>query len=275
MKEILFVILLLAIAIVEILILIRLRYDRIVKKIWRSLKSKPTNTIFTQEMVAELDEPVQRYFLHAIAPGTPLATCVELEMSGSFQLKPESEWLSMQASEMISTSPGFIWKATLGKGLGRLSGADYFNQGKGRMRFSFWGLIPLVDAQNDNITRSSSGRLAAEDIWLPSALLPQNGVNWHAIANNTIQANLKLYNEFITLTFTIDAEGKLLQISLMRWGDQTKNGNWQYILFGGEIQGEKTVGGYTIPAKMIAGWWFGQDQYWAFFQSTIEQAKFS
>ena len=55
----------------------------------------------------------------------------------------------MQASEIILTYPNFVWKASVGKGLRRFSGADFFNQGKGRMRFSFWGLIPLVDAQFD------------------------------------------------------------------------------------------------------------------------------
>lgn len=78
----LLVIVALAIAALTILILISVRYDCTIKKIWRSLKSEPTNTVFTEEMVAGLDEPVQKYCLHAIALGTPLASYVELEMSG-------------------------------------------------------------------------------------------------------------------------------------------------------------------------------------------------
>ena len=69
-----------AIALGLILLLIRLRYERIVKQIWRSLRVEPNNMVFTSEMVAELDEPVRRYFLRAIAPGTALATYVELKM---------------------------------------------------------------------------------------------------------------------------------------------------------------------------------------------------
>ncbi len=265
-----------AIAVLEILLLIRVRYDRLVNNIWRSLKSEPSDRVFTKEMVADLDEPVQRYFLHAIALGTPLAADVELKMSGSFRLKPDANWIPMQASQIISTAPGFVWKARVGRGLRRFSGADYYSQGKGKMRFSIWGLIPLVDAHNDNITRSGIGRLGAEySIWLPSALLPHNGVSWQAIAHNTIQANLKIDNEPITLTLTIDSDGKLLKLSLPRWGDKTEKGDWQYITFGGEVQAEKTFGGYTVPSKISAGWWFGTDKYWAFFQPTIEQAKFN
>lgn len=264
-----------AIAVLTILFLINVRYDRTVKKIWVSLKSEPSNTIFTKNMVANLDEPVQKYFLHAIKLGTPIAAGVELEMSGSFRLKPDADWIPMQASEIISQSPGFVWKAKVGKGLGELRSADYYSKGKGKMRFSIWGLIPVVNAQNDNITRSSIGRLGCESIWLPSALLPQNGVIWKAVADNTIQANWKIDNESITLTLTIDADGKVLKLSLLRWGDKTEDGSWQYIPFGGEVKAEKTFAGYTVPSAISAGWWFGTDKHWAFFQPIIEQAKFS
>lgn len=74
---------------------------------------------------------------------------------------------------------------------------------------------------------------------------------------------------------TIDGDGKLLKMSWQHCGNQTEKGDWHNIPFGEEIQAEKTFGGSTIPAKMIAGWWFGTDKYWEFFQLSIEQAKFS
>lgn len=262
-------------AILAIFLLIRVRYDRLVKQIWRSLKIDYTNSVFTKDMVIDLDEPVQRYFLHAIAQGTPLAAYVELEMNGSFRLKSDAEWIPMQASQIISTSPGFVWQAVIGKGLNKFSGADYYANGKGRMRFYLWGLIPLVNAQDSDIDRSAVGRLGGEyGIWLPSALLPQNGVTWQAISDNKIQAKFEIDREPIVLTLTIDADGKLLKLSLPRWGEQTKS-DWQYIPFGGEIQTEKTFGGYTVPTKISAGYWFGTEKYQEFFQSCIKQAKFS
>ncbi|MBE9045960.1 hypothetical protein IQ255_16375 [Pleurocapsales cyanobacterium LEGE 10410] len=263
-----------AIATLLILLLIRLRYDRSVKQIWRSLKTKPSGLVFTKDMVADLDEPVQRYFLHAIAPGTPLAAYVELEMSGGIRQKPDADWLPMQASQIVSESGGFVWQANVGKSLMQFSGADYYAQNHGRVKFSLWDLIPLVDAQSKDIDRSSIGRLCVEYVWLPSALLPHNGVAWQAIDQNKIQANFKIDNEPITLNLTIDRDGRLLNLSLPRWADATEDKTWQYIPFGGEIQAEQTFGGYTIPSKMDAGYWFGTDEYWAFFESTIERAKF-
>ncbi len=265
------------IVILLVLLLIRLRYDRLVKEVWRSLKSdRPTDCIFTEDTIANLEEPVRRYFLHAIEPGTPLADRVELTMSGSFRLVPDGEWLPMQATQIISMSPGFVWKAKIGRGLSRFSGADYYSRDRGQMKFSLWGLIPLVDAHNDNITRSSIGRLIGEyALWLPSALLPQYGVSWRAISDNIIQASFKMDDELVILTLEIDRDGKLLYLSLPRWGDDTEEGNWDYIPFGGEILAEQTFGGYTVPTKLNAGYWFGTERYWAFFQPAIEQARFS
>ncbi|MDJ0591033.1 MAG: hypothetical protein QNJ72_13740 [Pleurocapsa sp. MO_226.B13] len=117
------------------------------------------------------------------------------------------------------------------------------------------------------------GRLGAEYIWLPSALLLQNGVAWRTIADNVIQANFKIDNEAIALSLTIDQDGKLLKLSLPRWGEGTENNDWQYIPFGEEVEAETTFDGYTIPAKISAGYWFGTDSYSAFFPSTIKQVN--
>ena len=81
----------------------------------------------------------------AIQPGTPIANYVKLKMSGGFRPQPDRDWLSMQASQIISTFPGFVWRATIGKGLSKLIGADYYHKSNSRMRFSLGGLIPVVD----------------------------------------------------------------------------------------------------------------------------------
>ncbi|NJM70722.1 MAG: hypothetical protein HC862_11100 [Scytonema sp. RU_4_4] len=265
---------LLAIALLVLLIM-QIKNDKEVSRIWRELEEVPTENSFTEDMVAELPAPVQRYFLHSIAPGTPLASSVSLEMSGSFRTAQDKPWVPMRAKEIISASQGFVWKATIGRGLFQMRGADYYIKGSGRMRFSLWGLLPLVNAHSPDIVRSSIGRLAGELIWLPSALLPQRGVSWKAIDENTIQASLKINDEPVTLTLTIDpANGKLLKLSLPRWGDHTEDGSYTYIPFGGEYQEEHTFGGFTIPSLMGAGWWFGTDRYSEFFCATIEQAEF-
>jgi hypothetical protein len=263
---------LLAIAFITLAI-IRVKNDREVHQIWQGLETAPVENRFTEDMVAGLPAPVQRYFFHAIALETPLASSVSLDMSGSFRLGQDKPWLPMRAKQIISAK-GFVWKAAIGRSLFQMVGADYYANGFGRMRFSLWGLLPLVNASNPDVRRSSIGRLAGELVLLPSALLPQHGVSWKAIDDKTIQASLKINDEPIILTLTIDPDGKLQKLSLPRWGDKTKDSSYTYIPFGGEYQEEKAFGGFTIPSQINAGWWFGTDRYLEFFRATIERAEF-
>lgn len=272
-KILLSIAVLLAIAFL-ILVVIRIKNDNEVSKIWQQLADLPTEHVFTEDMVASLPSPVQRYFLHAITPGTPLASAVTLEMSGSFRLGQDKPWVPMQAKQRISLLKGFVWQATVGRGLSQFMGADYYIKGTGRMRFSLWGLVPLVNAHTHDIARSSIGRLAGEFVWLPSALLPQQGVIWQAIDERTVQASFVIDDEPVTLRLIVDADGKVLQLSLPRWGDATEDGSWNYIPFGVEFQAEQQFGGFTIPSQMNAGWWFGTERYLEFFRATIAKAEF-
>jgi hypothetical protein len=262
---------LIALASIALTILL-LKRSTEVNEIWDSIKSNPDHTAFTADMVAALPTPVQLYFLHAIAPGTPLARGVQLEMQGS--LKVGQKWMPMRAREILSAK-GFVWKAAIGQGLLTILGADYYARGKGRVHFSLWGIWPVADAESSDTTRSALGRLAGELIWLPSALLPQQGVTWEALENNTIQASLAIDGEPVTLTLEIAPDGRLLKLSFPRWGDQTADGSPAYIPFGGEIQAEQTFGGFTIPSQVRVGWWFGSDRYVESFRATFEQAEFS
>jgi hypothetical protein len=264
---------LLAIALLFLLIL-QAKAAAELKQIAQSLQGETLPTaVFSPAMIADLPEPVQRYFLHAIAPGTPLATAVELSMTGHIRLAPEQAWLPLQAEEVLSTQ-GFLWKAVAGQGLMQMHGADYYTNGNGRMRFSLWGLIPVVNAHSPDVRRSAIGRWVGEYFWLPAALLPAQGVHWQAIDPNTIQASLIATGEPMNLTFEIDSQGKLLRGSFLRWGNQTEAGDYAQIPFGGEYQAEQTFAGYTIPVQMEAGWWIGTERYFEFLQVAIAQARF-
>ena len=144
------------------------------------------------------------------------------------------------------------------------------------MQFGLWRLVPFVNAQNLDITRSSIGRLGGEFFWLPSVLLQPN-IRWKAIDDNTIQASFQIDGEPVTLTLVIDANGKVLQVCLPRWGDvydglrlRTEDKTWTYIPFGGIFQAERTFEGMTIPSRISAGWWFGTERYVESFVSEIE-----
>jgi len=256
------------------LAIIRRRDDGKVDDIWRSLEAASTQRVFTEDMVSDLPAPTRRYLLHAIRPETPLASSVSLEMNGTMRLKPEQEWMPMKARQILAPPKGFVWRAEAGNGLMRFSGGDHYANGSGRVRFWFWGVIPLVRQEGPDISRAAIGRLVCETIWLPSSLLPQRGVKWEALDDNSARATIKIGEEPVTLDLFVEPDGKLREIRILRWGDQTEDGGYGYIPFGGQVQEEQSFGGYTIPSKVGVGWWIGTDRYFEFFRAQIENAVF-
>jgi hypothetical protein len=256
------------------LAIIRSRDDRKVDSIWQSLEATSKQQVFTEDMVSDLPDPARRYFLHAIRPDTPLASSASLEMRGTMRLKPEREWMPMKARQILAPPKGFVWRAEADDGLMRFSGGDHFVNGSGRVRFWLWGVIPLVNQEGPDVSRAALGRLVCETIWLPSSLLPQRGVKWEGLDDESARATMKIGEETITLTLIVEPDGKLREVRILRWGDQTVDGSYGYIPFGGHIQEERAFGGYTIPSKVGVGWWIGTNRYFEFFRARIEDAVF-
>jgi hypothetical protein len=254
--------------------ILKCRDDEKVDSIWQALEAPSLHQVFTEDMVSDLPDPARRYLLHAIRPGTALASSVSIEMRGAMRLKPEQEWMPMKARQFLAPPKGFVWRAEVGAGLMRFSGGDHYANGSGRVRFWLWGVIPLVKQEGPDISRAALGRLVCETIWLPSSLLPQRGVKWEALDDESAQATIKIGEEMTTLTLFVEPDGRLREIRILRWGNQTEDGSYGYIPFGGQIQEERAFGGYTIPSKVGVGWRLGTDHYFEFFRAQIEDAVF-
>ena len=249
-------------------------YYRNLNHTWRSLKSVAPTRYFDQSMIENLPEPVNRYFLHSIRPDTLLSNSVQLEMSGQMRLKPNGKWMSMKAKQILAPPRGFVWKAQLSHGLLRMSGADHYFDGSAGLRFWLFGIIPMANAIGPDIDQSAAGRLAIESIWIPSALLPDQGAEWEAVDNNNARVTVPIGQFTETLLLNIGDGGELQRVEMLRWGDKTEDGRFARIPFSGNIEEEGTFGGYTIPTRMNVGWWPNTERYFEFFQATIDKAEF-
>src|SRR5919109_1006375 len=61
---------------------------------------------FGPASVEHLPEPAKRWLRHAIAPGAPLQTCVELEQHGQIRL---GWWRPFTAVQVLAPLRGYIW----------------------------------------------------------------------------------------------------------------------------------------------------------------------
>ena len=65
---------------------------------------------FSADLVAGLPDAAQRYFLHSIAPGTPLLTVARIDMDGDFSLGTTADdpYLAMNATQVLAAPHGFV-----------------------------------------------------------------------------------------------------------------------------------------------------------------------
>lgn len=227
----------------------------------RALLAAPAAGAFDPEMVAGVPEPGRRYLLHALAPGTPLAAAVRLEVHFRMRLRADSEiFTDLPGVETLAPPRGFVWSARARIGLLPVRVRDRYADGRGEVNIRALGVLPVVCARGPDVDRSARGRLAIESVWLPSALLPGPGVVWEGLSAERARVALTVDGEAIPLTLTVGEDGGLREVVMRRHGDYGVD-SWQALPYGVAVGSEATFGGYTVPTRLRGGWWYGSDRY--------------
>jgi hypothetical protein len=212
-------------------------------------------------MLTGLDEPVRRYFTHALAAGTRLARGARLQLGGTIKV---GVWLRFD-SVWEGDARSFSWRATCGPGpLRPLRVHDQFADGVGFMDIRLLAL-KLLHVENQDTARSGAGRAALEALWVPGALLGARDVEWRAQADDLIVATWHVPPEQPELHISIGPEGAVTSYRARRWRD-SKSG---YVPFGAEVHAERTFAGATIPSRITAGWGHGTPSWAPFFRGEI------
>ena len=232
----------------------------------KTAATAPPAARFDPALLAGLDEPVRRYFRHAVPDGAPLPAGFRVTMRGRIKL---GAWLPFTAGQ-DSFADAFSWRARVGAGpLTVFRVADSFAGGVGRVDARLFGRVPLIRSQDENTARSAATRAALEAAaFAAPLLLTHPGVEWHARGADVIVARWVVGPELPCVEIRIDESGAVRSVSAPRWGRQG-TARFQYIPFGGELAGERRFGPYLLPELVSVGWWWGTPRYAPFFQAEL------
>jgi hypothetical protein len=224
---------------------------------------------FEPNLVADLDEPVRRYFTHALAPGAPLGVGVRLTMEGRIKA---GAWMSFEA-EWQGDGRSFEWRARAGRPFRPLRVVDRYAGGSGGVDVRLLGRIGLVHSHGEDTTRSAAGRAAIEAaVWAPASLLPSWGVAWHAENDDEIVAIWEVPPERPEVHIKIDHAGAVRSVSVMRWNDGS-HGRRGHIRCGGEVQAERRFADLVLASEITVGWWFETPRWAPFFEARVLNAR--
>ncbi len=214
--------------------------------------------VFDPSLADGLPDPVQRWLLHSITPGTPLLVAAEVEAEGTIRLG--RAWHRFRSRQRTSLPHGFIWAARTRLAGLPVHGFDRFTRLSGEMRWRLLGRLRLMSASDERITRSAAGRHAIEVLaTLPAAALDP-AVRWEPVDHDHARALLRVGGETQQVTITVGEEGRLQQAEMRRWGTPP-DGSFGLHRFGATCQVEGRFDGYRVPTSLTVGWHLGSDRW--------------
>jgi hypothetical protein len=171
---------------------------------------------FSQADLAELPEPVVRFFRHVLRDGQPMIRAVDLTTAGEFQTgSDEKGWKPFTAVQRFSTQPpGFVWDATIRMApLLPVYVRDAYVGGHAEMRGRVLALLPVVNEVNrPGLAAGQLHRYLGETMWFPTALLPWQGVAWQAIDTKSAVASITDRGITVSLRFLFTPDGDVAEI---------------------------------------------------------------
>ena len=219
---------------------------------------------FDPAAIMGLPEPARRWLGHAIAPGTPLWSSVELTMHGQIKL---GRWRPFTARQVLTPPDGYLWAARTRLAGLPVTGYDRLGSGAGEMRWRLMRLIPVQNASGPDVTRGAYGRLAGEIVLIPTAF---RHASWsrgeHA---DTAVATWRFGDDTEAAELLLKPNGRLAEIRVNRWGNPG-GAPFRRYPFGVRVEAESRFGGITIPSVFRAAWHDSE-----FFRAEITGAVFS
>lgn len=229
---------------------------------------------FSALMVADLPEPARRFFMFAIAEGTPLLPVARLEMSGQFSLgtKDEPNYFDMRAEQVLAAPEGFVWKMTSETSHLGLSGSDTAHW----TRFWLGGVLPVTRFGGvDDHARSAFGRYVAEAvIWTPAAVLPGPNVTWAGLDEDRAVVTIRHGELEQVVEVIVAPDGQPTHVVFQRWSDANPEKTYQFQQFGAELSDFHMSQGFRVPRHVEAGNLFGTEGYFPFYVVDVHQIDF-
>ena len=236
---------------------------------WHSVaeaaRTRGETGIYDPSMVADLPEPVRRYFTFILTDGTAIPGGIKIEMTGTISpgAVPDAVPMTMLADQILAPPHGFVWSVHARSGRARLAGSDALIDGTSWSHFwSVWIAPVGREGGSQDHWRASFGRMVAEAaFWSPASLLPGEGIDWTAPDASTIRATVTHRGVSQSVDIFLRADGAPVRVEIDRWSDTNGDGTFGFRRFGGTLADFETVDGITVPMRVEGGYGIGTPDY--------------
>ena len=175
------------------------------------LRQRPPSARATYDAaeLAGLPAPVVRYFRTVLRDGQPILRHARLTQRGEILVCSRPPlWRAFSAVETMTVN-GFVWDARIRVFPGvAIRVCDSFARGSGSIRASAMGVFPLMHVEGTpEIAAGALLRYLAEAVWMPTALLPGQGVTWSALDATSARVTVTSGATTVSLDVHFGADG--------------------------------------------------------------------
>lgn len=231
------------------------------------LRQRPPSAraTYDETELAGLPAPVAQYFRAVLRDGQPIIRHARLTQRGEFLLGSEpSRWRPFSATETMTVG-GFVWDARIHVFPGlSIRICDALVGGSGSIRASAMGVLPLMHVEGTpEIAAGALFRYLAEAVWMPTALLPSQGVTWTALGATSARATVACEGTTVSLDVHFGADG-LVERVFTHSRPREVDGAFVPAPWQGRFSHYETVQGIRIPLRGEVEWLLaeGRRPYW-------------
>jgi hypothetical protein len=170
---------------------------------------------YVETELANLPIPVSRFFRAVLTDGQRIVSQARVTWAGEFNMgAPGADrWVPFTADQDFwPGAPGMVWDARMAMYPGvAVWVRDGVVRGRGSMRAAAMGLVTVAQAAGTaGLDTAALQRYLAEAIWLPTALLPSQGVSWTAIDARQARASLTAGATTVSVDFRFGEDGRVV-----------------------------------------------------------------
>ena len=207
----------------------------------------------TEDMLAGLPEPVQRYMAYSGVVGKAWIKDVRLQQRGRFRTGPERSWMDMTAEQHYTTDPpSFLWKASFKiAGLPLIRAQDRYESGHAHMHGKMAGLFIIFDVRGEKLDQGAMLRYLSEMIWFPIAFLGDN-ITWEGVDDHSAKVTLHDHGKSVSGQLLFDEQGRPTNFTTMRYREV--DGDFSLDPWSTPITGYGSLAGLNLPTRGQAVW---------------------
>jgi hypothetical protein len=217
--------------------------------------AKLQNSVFAEEDIAGLPEPVQKYFRHCGYIGTPKMSSMKIEYPNvAFRMGKDKSALKIKYTQYnFVDEPVRIAYIDSSKYGIPFEGLDAFVGGKGEMKGVLAKLFTLFDQTGETMDRASLVTVLSESLLIPNVAL-QEYIVWEDIDDLHAKATIFHYGISASGIFTFSVNGEMLAFTTNDRSAVSTDGSNEKVKWSVRLSDYVQSNGIRVPTDFKAIW---------------------